>query len=65
MRMSASYIEKLIREYQRAFEAVHHKQAPTVVWENGWFRFFPNGIRFRRSRLEEMTNRLRTARASA
>jgi hypothetical protein len=59
MKLSAAHIQRLIREYQQAFEAVHNKPAPTIAWENGWFRFFPNGIRFRRSRFEEMRDRLR------
>lgn len=59
MKLSAAYIQRLIREYQQAFEAVHDKPAPTIAWENGWFRFFPNGIRFRRPVFEEMRDRLR------
>lgn len=57
MRVSAGYLERVAREWQRAYLAANGKDAPAVVWEKGWFKI--GSIRYRRQRLEEMTANLK------
>lgn len=58
MRMSAAYLERVIRDWQRAYINANGKDAPSVVWEKGWFKV--GTMRYRRKRLEEMTENLKS-----
>lgn len=57
MSLHASDLEQIARDWQRAFSEAHGKIAPPVVWEWGWFRIGAN--RYRRKKLQEMTEVLR------
>jgi len=61
MRVSAAHLERVARDWQRAFEDAHGKTAPTVEWVRGWFRIGNGTIRkgYRRADLEQMTKVLR------
>jgi len=64
MRVTASYLENLIRDWQRAYMAVNGKDAPSVTWENGWFlikddRLICKYERVRRSKFEAMRDTLK------
>ena len=57
MRVTASYLERVAREWQAAYSALYLKEAPAVKWERGWFKI--QGASYRRKALEEMRDRLR------
>jgi hypothetical protein len=59
MRVSASYLEKVAKDWQRAFTEANGKVAPAVTWERGWFKIDGGQWRHRRATLEEMTKTLR------
>lgn len=61
MKVSAGYLERVARDWQKAFEAAHNKPAPPIVWERGWFRVDQGTYkpRYRRAKVEEMTKVLR------
>lgn len=44
--------ERLIKEWQTAFEAANDKPAPSVTWSHGWY--WIQESKFRRAKLEEM-----------
>jgi hypothetical protein len=56
---SASYLERVARDWQKAFANAHGKPAPAVTWEKGWFKLDNPPRRYRRAALEEMTKVLR------
>jgi 2-methylcitrate dehydratase PrpD len=58
MRVTTAYLERVAREWQAAYLAANGKTAPPVVWEKGWFKV--GAIRYRRQRLEEMTQNLKS-----
>jgi hypothetical protein len=57
MRVSAAYRERLIREWQEAYEVANDKTAPAVTIDRGWFLIGTK--RYGRARFEEMRNNLR------
>ena len=58
MRVTASYLERVARDWQKAYAAANDgKMAPAVRWEKGWF--IVEGFRYRRAKLEMMTGVLR------
>lgn len=60
MRVSAAYLERVAKDWQKAFQEAHDKPAPAVVWEKGWFRIENSWRpRYRRATLEAMTKTLR------
>lgn len=61
MRVTTAYLERVIRDWQQAFQKAHGKQAPIVRWSKGWFRIGdgPLGKGYRRTQLEQMTKVLR------
>ncbi len=62
MRVSTAYLNKVARDWQKAYEAAHRNEAPTVFWENGWFKIDDGRgytPRYRRAKLEQMTATLR------
>jgi hypothetical protein len=59
MRVSASYLERVARDWQHAFEAAHGKPAPSIIWQKGWFVIESTRWRYRRAAIEEMTKTLR------
>jgi hypothetical protein len=64
MKVSASYLENLARDYQKAYAAANDETAPTVTWQRGWFSIGRPAVRRRRKELEEMRDELwRRARA--
>jgi predicted TPR repeat methyltransferase len=67
MRVTASYLEKVGRDWQAAYAAANGKTAPAIRWSKGWFRVGddPLGKGYRRAELEEMTKRLRLTAASS
>ena len=58
MKVSATYLERLARDWQRAYMNANGKDAPSIVWEKGWFKI--GAVRYRRKRLEEMTVNLKS-----
>lgn len=60
MRVSEAYIARLIRDYQKAYEAANDKACPSLLWEGGWFSIGESRrTKYRRTRLEEMLANLR------
>lgn len=57
MRVTAAYLERVARDWQKAYRAANDKDPPPVIWEKGWFKV--GTIRYRRQRLEEMTRNLK------
>jgi len=56
VRVTAGYLERVARDWQKAFREANGKDAPAVTWEKGWFKI--DGKRYRRRALEEMRDRL-------
>ena len=57
MRFAASYLERLGREWQRAYQRANDgKPAPAITWERGWFII--EGHRYRRAAVERMRDTL-------
>jgi len=60
VRVTAAYIERLIRNYQKAYEAANNKPCPPLIWEDGWFSIGESRrTKHRRAKLEEMLANLR------
>lgn len=61
MRVSASYLERVARDWQQAFQRAHGRSPPAVEWVRGWFRIGVGPFRqgYRRAQLEQMTKVLR------
>jgi hypothetical protein len=59
MRVSPAYRERLIREWQEAYEIANDKTAPAVTVDRGWFLIGTK--RYGRKVFEEMRNNLRFA----
>lgn len=60
MRVTAAYLERLMRDYQQAYAAANSKPCPRLRWEKGWFTIGESGrTKYRRARLEEMLANLR------
>jgi hypothetical protein len=57
MRVTTSYLERVARDWQKAYREANSRDAPAVVWEHGWFKI--DSKRYRRATLEDMTNTLR------
>jgi hypothetical protein len=57
MKITASYLDCVARDWQSAYIAANSKNAPAVVWEGGWFVI--DGRRYRRAKLESMRDELR------
>jgi hypothetical protein len=59
-RFSAAYIERIAKDWQRAFAEAHGKTAPAVTWARGWFTINnERSPKYRRRQLERMTEVLR------
>jgi hypothetical protein len=60
MNVTPAYRERLIRDYKAAYERANGKTAPTVIYQEGWFRFKDYQNRgYRRAAMEEMLECLR------
>jgi hypothetical protein len=59
MKVTAAYIEQLIRDYQSAYTDANEATAPAVTWSRGWFTIGRPSARYRRKALEEMRDELR------
>ncbi len=60
MRVSAAYLERVGRDWQKAFRAAHGKTAPAIIYERGWFKIENSaGTKYRRATIEQMTKVLR------
>lgn len=57
MRVTASYRDRLIREWREAYEIANDKTAPAVTIARGWFLIGTK--RYGRAKFEEMRNNLR------
>lgn len=58
MRVTASYLERVARDWQSAYVSANDgKPAPSIKWEKGWF--IVQGHRYRRAKVEMMTGVLR------
>jgi hypothetical protein len=67
MKVSASYLARVAKNWQEAYFAANGKEAPPVIWERGWFLINYGNCtpRFRREQLERMTANLRSLPAPA
>jgi len=57
VRVTAGYLERIARDWQKAYREANSKGAPAVTWANGWFQI--GAHRYRRATLEDMTSTLR------